>query len=43
MLRTLIGGPGRHSLYFFEQFTPGVNVGDIIDLTFESVEEKLKV
>ena len=34
---------GHHSLYFFEHFTPGVNFGDIIDLTFDSVEEKLKV
>ena len=28
MLRTLIGGSGRHSPYFFEHFAPGVNFGD---------------
>ena len=43
MLRTLVGGSGRHSPYFFEHFAPGVNFGDIIDLTFASVEKKLRV
>ena len=42
MLQTLIGGSGRHSLYFFEHFTPVVNFKDIIGLTFESVERNLK-